>query len=144
MNEKKNGTEQTWNQRLHEAIEDYRQAIQEAENALDLAEAGMNAIDAASAASQEEEQEQMSQHETADTKESTERRKEMKSMEENNNSSRNTTIGDAIRKLDREIEIYRQAIRDAEDALADAEREMDGMLAEAFSGQDMNNEEPSL
>jgi len=36
-----------------------------------------------------------------------------------------------LTKLDEEIEVYKQAIRDAQDALASAEQEMDKLLAAA-------------
>ena len=41
-----------------------------------------------------------------------------------------------IEKLMKEVEVYRQAIQDAKDALASAEMELDETLEEAFGQQD--------
>ena len=52
----------------------------------------------------------------------------MEGLQEMNNISRVADADSKIQKLFDEIEVYRQAIRDAEDALAAAEMELDDEL----------------
>ena len=52
----------------------------------------------------------------------------MKGLQEMNNTTRVADADSKIQKLFDEIEVYRQAIRDAEDALASAEMELDDEL----------------
>ena len=48
--------------------------------------------------------------------------------------SENSNLESRIREVEEEIEAYRQALEDAQGALADAERELDEMLAEYENG----------
>ena len=47
--------------------------------------------------------------------------------------NRDNSLQEKLRELNREIEIYKQAIQDAEDALASAEKEMDETLEAEYS-----------
>ncbi len=47
-----------------------------------------------------------------------------------------------IREITRDIESYREAIENAEGALAEAERELDEILAEEFGKEDHGQEHP--
>lgn len=48
---------------------------------------------------------------------------------------RKTTTADKIRELTQDVMAYRQAIRDAQDALDAAERELDEALEAAWDGR---------
>lgn len=54
-----------------------------------------------------------------------EKQKEIATMEK----ERNEGMENEIQKLMAEVDLYRQAIQDAKDALASAEQELDDMLA---------------
>ena len=74
-------------------------------------------------------------HDHAGNGESSE--KEMKEMSENKAGNRENRI----RELFEEVENYRQAIRDAEDALASAEMELDTALDSEYRKQQAEGKE---
>ena len=55
-------------------------------------------------------------------------------MKETNNIT-NITTAERIRQIKRDIELYEEAIKEAEGALDEAERELDEVLADACSDQ---------
>ncbi len=57
-------------------------------------------------------------------------REEMDMKDVNDNQAEMNSFEQRVAKLDAEIEAYRQAIRDAEDALDSAEKELDEIYAE--------------
>lgn len=52
-----------------------------------------------------------------------------------NDNKGETTMDNKIQELFNEVELYKQAIQDAKDALASAEQELDDTLDEEFNKQ---------
>ena len=60
----------------------------------------------------------------------TDGRKRVKEMSESRNGN-----GEKVRKLFEEVELYKQAVEDAKDALASAEMELDAVLEEMYEAE---------